>query len=257
VALTKLRKRRKKLIFRLKPKRVAVGRPKRPISRVRRQPKVVRRQPKPISRKPKVVRRQPKPIISRKPKVVRRKPEPISRKSKINGREKMGFLKKLGKGFKKLGKSAARQVTRPFSAITGKEIVTKRGTFFQKGFGRALDRGLGTTTKITGLVTAGVVGSKLLGGAGKGGKVKGGSSFFKKIAKSDFLKSASAGLKTFLPKLSDFNVSGSGGDLDSGFLGIGAKKREREETQKQRTFILTLAGIGIAAIGLLIVIFKK
>jgi len=180
--------------------------------------------------------------------------------------KQVGFLKKIGKGFKKAGKTFGRVITRPISLIAGKDIVKRRGTFFDKGIGRAFDKGMAFTTKATGIIGAAVVGTKLASGVGaKKLKLTTGVNppknmgFLSKLTKSNFLKTAFSGAKKSLISagLSSFNVgSPSQGDIEStSLLGIGNKKRE--EAKKQRTFWIVLAGLALTAIGLLVAIFKK
>jgi len=176
--------------------------------------------------------------------------------------EQVGFVKKLFK-------SAGRTITRPISAITGKDIVSRSGTIFAKGFGKDFDKLLGKTTKATGIITAGVVGGKLLAGASKGNLASGTkekSGFLGKIFKGDlksklsgltgsFVGDIKTGLKTGLSSLTAGTT-----DIDNNsFLGIGNKKRreDKEDKDAQMRMMLMIAAAAIAFFGLMIAVFKK
>lgn len=244
----------------------------------------IKRRIKPIQRreiKPVAKRRKINPIQRREIKQVAKRREikrefkpverkPVARRSFIKPVEpvEVGFLKKIGrfrglkKGFKKFGKSLAVIVTKPVKVLTGKQLVSRSGTIFEKGFGRKIDKFTTKAGRVVAGATVAVVGVKLASG-GVGKKLttglnppKKGMGFLSKLTKSDFLKTAFSGAKKSLVSagLSAFNVSDTQGDIDStSLLGIGDKKK----AEKQRNFILVLVGIGLAAIGLLVAIFKK
>ncbi len=191
-------------------------------------------------------------------------PEPINGDRPSKPVIKVGWLKKV---VKKIGRTAGRVITRPISVFAGKDIVKRKGTFFDKGVLRTFDKGMNVATKVSGAITASVVGAKLLKGATKlksgvnppKGMSKFGS-FFNKLVKDSGIKSAltsglKSGAKSVLEStLSNFNTSSVVQDIDNtSLLGIGDKKKAREQQQ----FILMVLGIALASIGLLVAIFKK
>jgi len=197
---------------------------------------------------PKKVEKKPFDVVKRST----LKPETKFIRTTTEGQKKskkMGLFKKIKRGFKKLIKP----------------VVKTAGAFLSSGLIPIPGIGLlgGAFTKLAGS------GRRIVkSGAGK--LVK--SAFQPQFVGGNPPFTADLGIRTtpadpqqrnltfrsiLSRQLPAFNVSGSGADIDkTEFLGIGDKKRAKEEKRKTMNLILTIVGVFIALIGLVIAIKK-